>query len=161
MKNIIYVFLSIVLLSSCVTKKKCDSKFPPVITKSDSNSIIQTVIYRDTIIRDTIPGDSVFIEVEAECDTKGKLINRPKSLVHTDLFIDVFFSVKNNKPFIDVIRKPIYRDYLFHKIYSEKLTSHFTKNATVSTIVENKIPIWIWLLVAALVFTNILTLLRK
>lgn len=143
------------LMCSCITKKRCNDKFPPVVSSSDSNNSKEVIIYKDTVVHDTIPGDTLFVEVLVECDKNGKLINKPKSLVHSDIFIDVFFSIKNNKPLIEVIRKPIYRDYLFQKIYAEKLREHFSKSNTVTTVTETNIPWWVWLVCAASIITSL------
>lgn len=160
-KCVILLLFCVTILSSCVTQKRCNDKFPPIISMSDSNSSSQIIIYKDTVVHDTIPGDTIFVEVLLECDKNGKLINKPKTIVHSDIFIDVYFSIKNNKPLIEVIRKPIYRDYLFQKIYNEKITSHFTKNSTVATVVEYKIPVWVWLLIGALSTIIFILLIRR
>lgn len=162
MRNLIVLFCGLILISSCVTKKRCAEKFPPEITSFDSSSSTVKIIYRDTLVHDTIPGDTVIVEVEADCDpVTGKLLNKPFSIVYSDKFIDVIFGVFNNGPLVKVIRKPIYRDYLFQKIYAEKLYNHFTKNTSVSVKEVMVIPIWIWILVGALVLIIILNYTRK
>lgn len=162
MKNLIVLFCGLILISSCVTKKRCAEKFPPEITSFDSSSSTVKIIYRDTLVHDTIPGDTVIVEVEADCDpVTGKLLNKPYTTVYSDKFIDVIFGVFNNEPLVKVIRKPIYRDYLFQKIYAEKLYSHFTRNTSIVFKEVKVIPIWIWILVGALLFSNLLSFIRK
>lgn len=63
MKNLLLIILSIFLLTSCVTQRKCAAKFPPQIT---STTIIKdSVVYRDTTI--TVPGDTVTFTDSIPC----------------------------------------------------------------------------------------------
>ena len=57
MNRILYLTV-ILLLSSCVTQKRCLQKFPPevVVLRTD------TLIYRDTIIYIPIEGDTSYVE---------------------------------------------------------------------------------------------------
>jgi len=55
-------YLAILLLSSCVTQKRCLERFPPApMTVKDSIIIKEVTIYRDTIITVHLPGDTVLI----------------------------------------------------------------------------------------------------
>ena len=71
MKTIICLILSSLILSSCVTQRRCNRKFPPqtstVIVYRDS--IHTEVKYRDTTIFVKIPGqtitDTVFVPVNS------------------------------------------------------------------------------------------------
>ena len=56
MKKLIFIF--VVILSSCITQKKCFNRFPPdtITVKQD------TTIFRDTIVFKKIIGDTVYVE---------------------------------------------------------------------------------------------------
>lgn len=150
------------LMCSCVTQKKCDKKFPPVISKSDSIFNSTTIIYKDTTVHDTIPGDTILVEMSVECDPKTNMpINKKASVVYSDQFIDVEFGVKNNQPWSRVIRKPIHRDYLFQKIYAEKLREHFIKSNSVVTIKQDSVPWWVWLVCGVSVIMCLILVIKK
>ena len=62
------LLISLLLLTSCVTQRKCLKKFPPVIS---IDTVVQdTTIYRDTTFYAYLPGDTVYrdtvIEVPVE-----------------------------------------------------------------------------------------------
>lgn len=150
------------LMCSCVTQKKCEEKFPPVVNKSDSINTVETIIYKDTTVRDTIPGDTIKVPVPIECDpTTNKPLNKKASIIYTDQFVDVSFGVLNNVPWTEVIRKPIYRDYLFHKIYAEKLREHFSKSNSVTTVTKTIVPWWVWVICAVLTLINLLLAIKR
>lgn len=150
------------LMCSCVTKKTCDRKFPPVISKSDSIYNTETIIYKDTTVYDTIPGDTVIVEMAVECDPiTNKPINKKASVIYSDQFIDVEFGVKNNLPWSKVIRKPIHRDYIFQKIYAEKLRKHFTKSNSVVTIKQNTVPFWVMMLCGVSIIMCLMLIIKK
>lgn len=160
MKNLL-IILVLFTLASCVTKKKCDQKFPPVESRKDSISYKETIVYKDTVVRDTIPGDTVEVPIPVECDAKtNKPVNKKRSKAYEDQFLEVYFAVNNGQAKVDVIRKPILRDYLFHKIYSHKITDAFKSNSQVKVVVDKEVPIYIWLLIGALVVIAVLFKLR-
>jgi len=64
----IFIFLILILFaSSCVTQRRCNSKFPPsrdtlrIVTTRDS------IVYRDTIVKVEIPGDIQIDSVPIPC----------------------------------------------------------------------------------------------
>jgi len=61
------IVLSVLLLGSCTTAKKCAAKFPPQIITVDSIVLKDTIIYRDSIIR--ISGESVRLEADLKDTT--------------------------------------------------------------------------------------------
>ena len=68
MKNYVLIFISLLLLSSCVTQRRCLQKFPPVVS-SDTvyyETTRDSIVYRDTTIIITLAGqtviDSIFIK---------------------------------------------------------------------------------------------------
>lgn len=58
MKFLIY-FFCFVALQGCVTERACRAKFPPVVTVKDSIVEREKVVYKDRVVRDTIPGQKV------------------------------------------------------------------------------------------------------
>lgn len=64
--------LPALLLSSCVTKRKCDTKFPPQVIVKDSIVVsqVERIILRDTTI--FIQGEKIFIKDNAYCDSLGR-----------------------------------------------------------------------------------------
>ena len=64
LSKLLAVIAFLALLSSCVTYKRCNAKFPPQASVIIKDSIItkDTVIYRDKIVLFAIKGDTVFAE---------------------------------------------------------------------------------------------------
>jgi len=78
MRNIT-ILIILILFSSCVSQKKCISKFPPETIKVRYDSIVikDTVIYKDRIINHAIKADTVY---------KDKLIPVPANLNVSPIF---------------------------------------------------------------------------
>jgi len=57
MKQLFIILSFIFCLSSCITAKRCNDKFPLQIEVKDSIVLKDTIIYKDTII--TVPGASI------------------------------------------------------------------------------------------------------
>jgi len=64
MRNIT-ILIILILFSSCVSQKKCISKFPPETIKVRYDSIVikDSVIYKDRIINHVIKADTVYKDV--------------------------------------------------------------------------------------------------
>jgi len=62
--RLLIVILTALLLGSCVTQKRCYTKFPPktVTVIKDSLVIKDTIIYRDRLVPYKIKGDTVWQE---------------------------------------------------------------------------------------------------
>lgn len=62
MKKLLFFLFIILIFSSCVTQKKCNSKFPPQTIKERYDSIVykDTVIYKDREVEVKIPGETVY-----------------------------------------------------------------------------------------------------
>jgi len=58
MKKLIFL-LAMVLLSGCITEKRCSRKFPPVTIIKDSISVKETTIFRDTTVFVLLPKDTI------------------------------------------------------------------------------------------------------
>ena len=56
----------LLLLSSCVTQKRCLERYPPQNITKDSIIIREVTVYRDTIITVRLPGDTVMVEQDLD-----------------------------------------------------------------------------------------------
>lgn len=108
MKHII-IILSLLLLG-CVTQKRCLKKFPPQV------SVVENIVYRDTIVYVNIPGqtstDSVFIEVEVP-------LNVLPFRVNTEYCLAVAW-VQNSMLKLDVTQIAIEKEIIFKDVIVEK-----------------------------------------
>ena len=81
MKNLLILLVSIVLLSSCVTQRKCMDKFPPPPNDTITNTkIVETI--RDTTIIVEIPADTVYKMEPIKIGPDG-IVNHPKIRLDT------------------------------------------------------------------------------
>jgi len=64
MSKYILILIVAALFTSCVTQKKCISKYPPEIIRERYDSIIikDTIIYKDRIVPLIIKGDTITVE---------------------------------------------------------------------------------------------------
>ena len=77
MKDII-IILSIVLLSSCTTQKRCLEKFPP--QNNSTASYIETVKL-DTLVQ-YVPGDTTFVQMPFDCpDQDTVIVDNAKQII--------------------------------------------------------------------------------
>ena len=62
------ILIILILFSSCATKHRCASKFPPeaILARYDSIIVKDTVIYKDRIITHVIKADTVYKDVIIE-----------------------------------------------------------------------------------------------
>jgi hypothetical protein len=66
-KGSLIVFLILLILSSCVTQKRCYLKFPPTVDTIKITIIKDSIIYRDTTIFIKLPGELRIDSVEIPC----------------------------------------------------------------------------------------------
>jgi len=65
MKNTLWFLFACIVLSGCITKEKCNQRFPPISTVHDSIVIKDTtIIVHDTV---TIEGNEVILFGEVPC----------------------------------------------------------------------------------------------
>ena len=107
-ENIVFLLIVFSILSSCVTQRACDRKFPATI--STETIIRDTTIVTETTRFDTVffvdhetkikikyinlPGDSIFIQAECPPDTvivtkeivTNNIEQRPKRLIDSNVF---------------------------------------------------------------------------
>jgi hypothetical protein len=66
-KGSIIVFLVLLILSSCVTQKRCYLKFPPTVDTIKITIIRDSIIYRDTTIFIKLPGELRVDSIKIPC----------------------------------------------------------------------------------------------
>lgn len=82
MKNLLILLVSIVLLSSCVTQRRCMEKFPPPPNDTIINTkIVETI--RDTTITITIPGETTVDTTEVIVERETGIVNMPMRRLDT------------------------------------------------------------------------------
>ncbi len=133
MKKIALFLLAIVMVSGCITREKCLSKFPPQIIKSDS-FITQTITHDSVILKEVkiqLPADSTGWKMFFKCrdgstptetgtqDRTSKLIKMQESYINGTLNIKCKFDTLT-----------IVKNYLEHN----KLTT--TNNKETKTITK-------------------------
>ena len=65
----------LILLTGCVTQKRCLEKFPPVV--GSDTVVTEHTVYRDTIIYRHLPGDTVFVDVPVYIDNGQPMTVEP------------------------------------------------------------------------------------
>lgn len=152
---------AVTLLCGCVTQKRCDRKFPPVIEYRDSIHEVVVIKYKDTVIHDTIPGEEVTVYLDSPCPDGKPMKDRAKKLELDNEWVRVYSEIKYGRLQILIEKKPVVRDYKFQQIYAEKLKEHFSKRSEVVIVEDKFIPWYIYAVIIALIITNLLQLLRR
>jgi len=106
MKKLLLLIFTVILLSSCVTQKACDRKFPttPSIITKDS------IVYRDSIVEKIIKvpviikGDTVYKDTTIYIDKLTGLVNSNVITTSTDFSIASAW-VSNSKLNLKLIQK--------------------------------------------------------
>ncbi len=65
LKIILIVFVASVLMSSCITAKKCAERYPPQLVTKDSIVVKDTIIFKNIPV--IIKGDSIIIHDSVPC----------------------------------------------------------------------------------------------
>lgn len=71
MKRTLLFLMTVMILSSCITKQRCMEKFPPEIISKDSISTFEKIKYKDTTI--WVPADSSWLKALLKCDSTGNV----------------------------------------------------------------------------------------
>lgn len=71
MKKYLLLAMVIIIITGCVTKRRCMEKFPPSIVTEDSVTISEKIVYKDSII--TLPADSSWLTALLKCDSTGNV----------------------------------------------------------------------------------------
>lgn len=119
MKKYLYLILLILIISGCVSQKKCLQKFPPqeTIIIKDSIVIKDTTIYSDIIMYDTILGDTVMVYKKIQ--SKGKILNIEPLCIDKSLARSCAW-VNDNKLFLELIQKDTVIKRILKKAKIEK-----------------------------------------
>ena len=146
----------ILILSSCVTQKKCFDKFP-----SDTVTVIKdTTLYRDTVIYRTVKGDTVYKEVKLPYSVPIDRTYQPIT-VETSLAVAKAWVSLDRLKLSLVQKDSVFRFKLDSAIQANKETKIVTK------IVEKPIPpkplykIGFFILGVLFIFTIVLVVFRK
>lgn len=167
MKNLIFILLSVVLLSSCVTRNRCNRLFPPETIKSDSlvslSSETNSIQIRDTIIHDTVrlKGDIITLHDTLPCPGLNYSKKEKKNRITAEI------NIKNG-----VIDVTCMEDSIIHahSIEVAKYKTVITKQrALLQTSTSNKketrnvnhIPWWIYLIIGALLTVIVYQFVKK
>lgn len=78
-KNILFILVVVLLLSSCATVKRCQEKFPAKTVRDTINTT--QIVYHDTVITIQLPGDTVLttMKIKLPCPEKVPVALRPIS----------------------------------------------------------------------------------
>ncbi len=127
MRSLLFFLIGLVLLPSCNMKKYCADRWPAMSHTRDSISYVETVIYRDTTIYFTIPGDTMYKEVYVDTTTQKAF-----STLHTNLAMSIAdYSA-------GVLRHTlIQKDSTFQALLQAAIKTHSTHT---NTHTELKIP---------------------
>lgn len=94
MKYILFI-AAILIMASCVTEKKCNSKFPPKIIVKDSIVYKDRLVVRDTTLYVTLPKDTITNYDTIYVKDGQALILKPLELIGA--YSDAFAWISNNK----------------------------------------------------------------
>lgn len=139
MKKIFWLIILSILLSSCVTQKRCNLKFP---VSRDSLVVVETTIVekiRDTIIY--LPADNSSATIHLKADSTGIIIQSIETTSGTNL-APPNIKLKNNTIYVDckVDSMAIY----FH--LKDRLTVRSKTETVTKTHIEhvNYLTSWQW-----------------
>ena len=79
MKQLIVILLAGALFTGCVTQRRCERRFPPQTSTEIITVTRDSIVFKPLIIRDTIPGDTVTVEVElpaVPCEELSTMVSR-------------------------------------------------------------------------------------
>ena len=162
MKYRIFILI-VVLLSGCVTSRKCFEKFPPPPADTIHTSSIE---WRDTTIFKYLPGDTIVDSVIIE-----ELIEVPVDIPYTSLYAETGFSeatasIENNKLRLELIQRDsllaIYLDSAI-RINSDtiKINIPYVKEVPVKTKWQTFLATGFWIVLGLFLFTLLFLILRK
>jgi len=135
------IILVILLLTGCVTQKRCERKFPPQVIHTDSTITNTITIFRDTTIYIYLPGDTVIDTVKV--DVQNGVANSRPSIHETDLAWSMA-QIVDNKLIHQLIMKDKTLEMLIKNAIRENAT-HSERRIKVKEIVkENYLTRWQW-----------------
>jgi hypothetical protein len=156
LKSTILILISIIVLSSCVTRKACMSKFPPQVVISDSSVV--KYITKDSIIE--IPGERITdtVEIQIECPGNGKPIIKSSASVKTKNKASILTRIDGNKIIAECICSS---EKARIKWLEKELSSYHKEIIKDPPMIEFKTPWWNYLIMGAMSAIIIYLLARK
>lgn len=102
MKYLIYIFIISIGLSSCMTERKCNNKYPQKVIVKDS------IVYKlkEVIIHDTLylAGDTIAVSDTVYVDNVTGLLTSNRIYSETE-YAKAWAQIINNKLFLELIQK--------------------------------------------------------
>ena len=160
------IVILIILLTGCVTQKRCLTKFPPV---NDTIRIVilkDSIIYRDTTIFIHLPGQTTIDSVVIPCPAPPPEFIPDTAKAETSLaFARAWFAypniqlrlVQTDTTIVARLDSAIMESYFWHNEYEQ----------IKQTIIVKKIPLiykiafWTWIGVLVLILWSFLMYLKK
>jgi hypothetical protein len=134
------VFVAL-LLSGCVTQKRCEQKFPPEIS-TVTETITKTVtVYRDTTIFVHMPGDTVRDTIEVVVD-RGIANSKPS--IHETKFAWSKAQVINGLLLHQLIQKDSVLKFMLDNAIRESTTAIENKTTQTRILEKNYVTGWQW-----------------
>jgi len=154
MKKLLLLLLSSIILSSCCTQKRCNKKFPPVVTndsisgKKDSINNSHTESIKDSIV--FIAPDSSWLKASISCDSLGNVYIKNIVQLQSENG-KLLLQLKDNELFISNITQP--KEITVHSKSTNDVNSNTALNSnTVTKTITVKVneltwfqKLWIWL----------------
>lgn len=157
------ILILIILLSGCVTSKKCFEKFPPLPPDTIHTTSIE---WRDTIIFRYLPGEIIIDSVIIE-----ELIEVPIDIPYTSLYAETLLaeataSIENNKLKLELIQRDSLFAFLLDsaiKINSStiKINIPYEKEVKVKSKYQDFVGVGFWIVLGLFLFTLLFLILRK
>ncbi len=138
MKAIVVIMLTL-LISSCVTHKRCLYKFPPAISKSEVRNITVKETVRDTFI--DVRSDSSSIAALLECDSLGQVRLKQLQDIKTGSKLKPPILALNNNI---LAAKCEVDSYLVYLSLKDIYTSDSSVNVEIKEIPINHLTGWQW-----------------
>lgn len=146
-KTILIAFFAVFLQYSCVTRKACDRKFPSQINTKDSISEKTVIHYRDTIIRDTIPGQTITLLIPPGKSGSAKKGNLKLSVKQTDKGTEV-----------ECTADSLQRELKLKQQEIDRVRSQVRIETKIQTV--ERVPWWAWCIMGIGAFFSTLYIIR-
>ena len=162
MKHKIFILI-VVLLSGCVTSRKCFDKFPPPPPDTIHTSSVE---WRDTTIFKYLPGETVHDSIIVE-----KLVEKRIKVPYTSIYAETEFSeatasIENSKLRLELIQRDsllaIYVDSAI-RISTDTviIEQPYIKEVKVKSKYQDIVGIGFWIVLGLFLFTLLFLILRK
>ena len=84
--RLLFPFCLLFVIASCATQRRCYEKFPPKVSSDSSyyEVVRDSLIYRDTIVYDTIPGETLIDTLYLDLDQEPEGIHSDTLVLETE-----------------------------------------------------------------------------